>query len=190
VTFRVIIGAFAVAFFLLGSSDSYAFTTTDLPAAAEATALAGTDAVSADAESLEDALAFLSSANPAADSDNETEEFCAAATVARRLILTQRPAPALRYPWKPQNAGAPPLPPPEGSAGNQRTPFEVTQPDAKTSASGRVGGPDGRSSLKPAFFASSPTLGSSRRIANAERDRTRRQPAQVSGRDASCPAQS
>jgi hypothetical protein len=82
VTFRVIIGAFAVAFFLLGSSDSYAFTTTDLTAAAEATALAGVDAVSADAESLEDALAFLSSANPAADSDNETEEFCAGAPVS------------------------------------------------------------------------------------------------------------
>jgi hypothetical protein len=156
VTFRVIIGAFAVAFFLFGSSDSDAFATTDMPAVAEATAHAGADAVSAGAESLDDALAFLSGTNSAADGDTETDEFCADATVAPRSNLTQRPARALRYRWKPRNAGAPPLPPPEGSARNQRTPFEVTQPDAKTRASGRVGGPDSMSSPNPAFFASSP----------------------------------
>jgi len=156
VTFRVIIGAFAVAFFLFGSSDSDAFATTDMPAATEATAHAGADAVSAGAEFLDDALAFLSGTNSAADSDNETDEVCADATVAPRSNLTQRPARALRYRWKPQNAGAPPLPPPEGSTRNQRTPFEVTQPDAKTRASGRVGGPDGTSSPKPAFFAFPP----------------------------------
>ena len=155
-TFRVIIGAFAVAFFLFGSSDSDAFATTDMPAVAEATAHAGADAVSAGAESLDDALAFLSDTNSAADSDNETDEVCADASVAPRSNLTQRPARALRYRWKPQNAGAPPLPPPEGSNRNQRTPFEVTQPDAKTRASGRVGGPDGMSSPKPAFFAFPP----------------------------------
>jgi len=127
-----------------------------MPGVAEATAHAGADAVSAGAEFLDDALAFLSGTNSAADSDNETDEVCADATVAPRSNLTQRPARALRYRWKPQNAGAPPLPPPEGSTRNQRTPFEVTQPDAKTRASGRVGGPDGTSSPKPAFFAFPP----------------------------------
>lgn len=182
-TFRVIISAFAFALFLLGMGGVHADRTTDRPVVAEAAAFSVPQVADFNANSIGDPLGLLSSADEAPDSDNETEDLFPVRTVMRDVDRTMRPARAIRHRWQPHNAGAPPVPPPEHGAANKWTPSAETLLDATTSALGTVGGPDGKSSPKPASSTDLPSsflpsASSIRSAATRDADRRRFTPAE------------
>lgn len=135
--------AFAIALFLLGTGGARA-DSTDGTAASEAAIFAVAEMASPKADSLEDALALLSSSSQASDSDNESEELCTVGTVARCSNREMRPGRTLAHRWHPHNAGAPPVPPPQGPAEISWTKAEVTDLAAWASSSGPDIGPNSK----------------------------------------------
>ncbi|WP_324353882.1 hypothetical protein [Methyloceanibacter sp.] len=126
--------------------------TADAQVVAEAAAGAVSDVASPAALIPGDALQLLLGDSQSSDSDSE--ELCGVAKVVcgwdRRLLLAPENKPA----WRPHQAGAPPVPPPERRAAIVWTPFQATLLDLETLTPGDVGGPDGESPLKPATKAS------------------------------------
>ncbi len=152
VTFRVIISAFALALFLLGTGGA-SVDTTDGPGASDAAVFAVAELAAPEENSLEDALALLSSSSQASDNDNETEELCAVGTVARCSNQEMRPGRTLAHRWHPHNAGAPPVPPPQDRAGIRWTVAGLTDLHVRAKALGRRIGSDAKLSLEPLLSA-------------------------------------